>query len=53
MEISVVIPVYNAERYVREAVESALDQPETAEVLLIEDGSTIEGYWKLTQVQGL
>lgn len=40
MQVSVVIPVYNAEAYVREAVESALAQPETAEVILVEDGST-------------
>lgn len=39
MEISVAIPVFNAANYVREAVESALAQPETAEVILIEDGS--------------
>ena len=39
MKISVVIPVYNAERYVRSAVESALAQPEVAEIVLIEDGS--------------
>ena len=37
--VSVIIPVYNAERYVAEAVESALAQAETGEVLLIEDGS--------------
>jgi len=40
MCVSVIIPVYNAERYVREAVESALAQPETGEVILIEDAST-------------
>ena len=39
MKISVIIPVYNAERFVEKAVESALSQPETAEVLLIEDKS--------------
>jgi glycosyltransferase involved in cell wall biosynthesis len=39
MLVSVIIPVYNAERFVSEAVESALAQPETAEVLLIEDAS--------------
>ncbi len=39
MEISVIIPVYNAAAYVTQAVESALDQPETAEVILVEDGS--------------
>jgi len=36
---SVIIPVYNAAAYVTQAVESALAQPETGEVLLIEDGS--------------
>lgn len=38
-KVSVITPVYNAAAYVRQAVESALGQPETAEVLLIEDGS--------------
>ncbi len=38
-KFSVIIPVYNAAAYVRHAVESALAQPETAEVILIEDGS--------------
>ncbi len=37
--VSVIIPVYNAAKYVRQAVESALAQPETAEVILVEDGS--------------
>jgi hypothetical protein len=39
MLVSVIIPVYDAGPYVREAVESAVAQPETGEVLLIEDGS--------------
>lgn len=39
MLISVIIPVYNAEEYVRQAVESAIAQPETGEVILIEDSS--------------
>lgn len=39
MKISVIIPVYNAEKYVKSAVESALMQEETGEVLLIEDAS--------------
>lgn len=38
-EVSVVTPVYNAARFVERAVESALAQPETGEVLLIEDNS--------------
>lgn len=39
MKVSVVIPVYNAEEFLRSSVESALAQPETGEVLLIEDCS--------------
>lgn len=39
MLVSVIIPVYNAEEYVRQAVESAIDQPETGEVILVEDAS--------------
>jgi GT2 family glycosyltransferase len=37
--VSVIIPVYNAAGYISEAVESALIQPETAEVILVEDCS--------------
>ena len=39
MKVSVVVPVYNAAPYVREAVDSVLQQPETGEVILVEDGS--------------
>ena len=39
MKISVVIPVYNAEKYVEHAVESALRQNQTGEVILVEDNS--------------
>lgn len=39
MKISVIVPVYNAAGFVTQAVESALSQPETGEVILIEDGS--------------
>ena len=38
-KVTVIIPVYNAAGFVTQAVESALEQPETAEVLLVEDGS--------------
>ncbi|MEN8151298.1 MAG: glycosyltransferase family 2 protein [Planctomycetota bacterium] len=37
--VSVVIPVYRAAEYVGEAVRSALAEPETLEVILVEDGS--------------
>ena len=39
MKISVIIPVYNAEKYVTAAVESALQFDEVCEVILIEDKS--------------
>jgi len=39
LRISVIIAVYNAEEFLRTAIDSALAQPETAEVILVEDGS--------------
>jgi len=39
VKVSVIIAVYNAEKFVTKAVESALSQPETEEIILIEDGS--------------
>ncbi|MCJ7934321.1 MAG: glycosyltransferase [Chryseobacterium sp.] len=39
MKISVIIPVYNAEKYVSQAVESALQFDEVYEVILVEDRS--------------
>jgi glycosyltransferase involved in cell wall biosynthesis len=40
MRVSVIIPVYNASAFIRKAVSSALNQPETTEIILVEDGST-------------
>jgi glycosyltransferase involved in cell wall biosynthesis len=37
--ISVIIPVYNAERFIKKAVESAVHLRQVAEVVLVEDGS--------------
>jgi glycosyltransferase involved in cell wall biosynthesis len=39
MKISVIIPVYNAKKYVSKAVDSALQFKEVEEIILIEDGS--------------
>ena len=39
MKISVIIPVYNAEKYVEQAVNSALQFQEVFEIILIEDHS--------------
>jgi glycosyltransferase involved in cell wall biosynthesis len=38
-KVSVIIPVYNAEKYLRKAVESALQLKQTGEVILVEDHS--------------
>lgn len=38
-KVSVIIPVYNAEKYIRKAIESALLQDETGEIIVIEDKS--------------
>jgi glycosyltransferase involved in cell wall biosynthesis len=40
MKISVIIPVYNAEKLIEKAVKSSLEQKETNEVILVEDAST-------------
>lgn len=37
--VSVIIPVYNAEQYIRRAVKSVLDQDEVTEIFIVEDGS--------------
>jgi glycosyltransferase involved in cell wall biosynthesis len=39
MKISVIIPVYNAEKYVTQAVQSALQFEEVYEIILVEDKS--------------
>ena len=38
-KVSVIIPVYNAELYIEQAVASAVDLAEVGEIILIEDGS--------------
>ncbi len=41
IELSVIIPVYNAERYIRQSIDSVIGQiPDNSEILLIDDGST-------------
>ena len=45
MNLSIVIPVYNAERYIEECLASILpEMNEDMELLLIDDGSTDSSY---------
>jgi len=39
-QVSIIVPCYNAERYVGEAIESALSQDCTVQVIVVDDGST-------------
>ncbi|MFW6046858.1 MAG: glycosyltransferase family 2 protein [Candidatus Woesearchaeota archaeon] len=39
IKVSVIVPVYNAAPFVRQAVESAVDLPEVGEIILVEDNS--------------
>jgi glycosyltransferase involved in cell wall biosynthesis len=47
-KVSVIVPVYNSAGFIRQAVESALLQPQTAEVVLVEDGSA-DNSWEVCQ----
>ena len=50
--ISVIIPVYNGENYLREAIESVLAQTyKNYEILVIDDGST-DNTWNIIQSYG-
>lgn len=39
-KVSIIIPVYNREKFIENAVESCVHLPQTGEILIIEDGST-------------
>lgn len=43
LKVSVIIPLYNQRAFVEEAVASALGQPQTGEVIVVDDGSTDGG----------
>jgi glycosyltransferase involved in cell wall biosynthesis len=49
---SVLIPVFNHERYVRQAVLSAARSPLVSEVLLLDDGSADGSYEIVRQLSG-
>ena len=43
--ISVIVPVYNVQKYVRKSVESILQQTyKNLEIILVDDGSTDERF---------
>lgn len=44
MKISVIIPVYNAENQIKDAVDSVLFQKYVSEIILVEDGSKDNSY---------
>ena len=46
-EISVLVPVYNVEKYLRDCLDSILEQTYTDfEVICMDDGSTDWGYFR-------
>lgn len=49
-KVSVIIPVYNAVKYVEEAVKSVVNFPQVGEVILVEDGCKDGGYQKCIQL---
>ena len=40
MELSIIIPVYNAEKYIRECLDSVINKKYDCEVILVNDGSS-------------
>ncbi len=40
INVSVIVPVYNAEKYLSECVESLINQTQKVEIILVNDGST-------------
>lgn len=49
MKVSILIPVYNAEKYVAEAIESALNQTyKNIEIIIVDDGS-IDKSWEIIE----
>ena len=39
MSVAVIIPIYNAQKYISEAIDSCLLQNEVKQIILVDDGS--------------
>jgi glycosyltransferase involved in cell wall biosynthesis len=50
-KVSVVIPVFNTERFVEKAIVSVLQQPEVVEVIVVDDGSTDKSLEIISKLQ--
>ena len=44
MSVTVIIPFYNAQKYIGEAIESCLIQKEVSQIILVNDGSNDQSY---------
>src|SRR5271166_4603387 len=52
LKVSIIIPCYNREKFIREAIDSALSQHyENAEVIVVNDGST-DNSWDIIESYG-
>ncbi len=49
MHITVIIPIYNAAKFLDKCIQSALNQKQTSEILLIDDRST-DGSWEICEM---
>lgn len=49
--LSVIIPVYNCERFIEKAIASVITQPEVTEIIVVNDGSTDSSQSIIDQLQ--